>query len=214
MKIKKPTNADFSDKRLISCFSLNFLNKLKKLSDKQDDFKISLREFLESIDDNLFGKNELKILEKKFRNKIGLNQSVLLLDNSTKGKNLFFQKYKIKQKCLLCESKRTQDCHILKRSFFKNQKKLRKHFKLFRNHFANLVPLCPNHHDFLDKTNNLPQGKINKIVSYNKRLVGKMNKDLDRELKNLKKAEVLLNILKKRVYKVIKKEVDLILHKI
>lgn len=214
MKIKKPTKTDFSNKKLIICFSITFINKLEKLSNKREDFLISLGEMLESIDDNMFGKNELKIVENKFRKKLDFDKSVLLMDNSTKGRNLFFNKYKLKEECLFCKNKRIQDCHILKRSFFKNQKRQRKHYKLFKNHFSNLILLCPNHHDLLDKTDRLSKGKINKIISYNKRLVSKMNKDLDKEIKNLDKCQSLLKVLNIRIYNSIKSEVNNILHKI
>jgi len=214
MKLKRPTKADFSDIRLVGCFSLSFINKLKKLSDKQEEFLISLSDFINSIEDNLLTDYERKLIEKEFRSKIGISNSVLLLENSTKGTKFFLNKYNLKNNCLICKNNRTQDCHILKRSFFKKQKRLRKHYKLFRNHFSNLVPLCPNHHDLLDKTNNLSQGKINKIILYNKRLVSKMNKDIDKELKKLSKADILIKVLKKKVYKAIRKEVSLILNKI
>ena len=211
MKLKKPTKEDFSDTRLVTCFSLSFINKLKRLSDKREDFLIELGDFLGSVDSNLnFG--ELKEIQRVYKAK--LNESVLLMDNSTKGAKLFYNRYNQKKECLICKNKRVQDCHLLKRSFFKNQKRLRVHYKLFRNHFGNLVSLCPNHHDLLDKTNNLSQGNINKIIKYNKRLVGKMNKDIDREIKNIESEQARLIILQVRISNLISNEINKSLNKV
>ena len=207
MKLKLPIKTDFSDVRLKKCFKLNFINKLEKLSHKRQEFSNSLSGILEDMEYNSFSKSEIKLTEKRFLEKLKFNQSVLLMDNSQKGKELFFQKYKIKKICLLCKEKRIQDCHILKRSFFKNQKRLRRPYKLFRNHFSNLVSLCPNHHDILDKTDKLCQGKINKIISFNKKIVSKMSRDIDRELKNLKKCESLFGELNFKISNSIQREI-------
>jgi len=213
MKLKRPTKTDFSDIRLIKCFSLEFLNKLKRLSDEREKFLIEFGDFLESIDNNL-PSYELKKIEILFRIKVGIDKSVLLMDNTAKGKKLFYKKYKQKKECLICKNKRVQECHILKRSFFKNQKRLRVHYKLFRNHFGNLVLLCPNHHDILDKTNELSQGKINKIVLYNKRIVNKMSKDIDRELKNIERGRKKLMLLRIRISNLIRQETKKELNKV
>ncbi len=213
MNLKKPNKTDFSDVRLSQCFSLSFLNKLKKLSDKRDKFLVELGDFLGSIDSNLVS-YELKKIETFFRMKVGIDKSVLLMDNSTKGIRLFYEKYNQNKECLICKNKRVQDCHILKRSFFKNQKRLRVHYKLFRNHFGNLVSLCPNHHDVLDKTKDLSQGKINKIIRHNKKLVSKMTRDIDREINNLEKARKRLVFLQVRISSSICQEINKALDKV
>jgi len=214
MKFKKPPKVDFSNPKLAGCFSILFIQKLERLLNKREDFLILLGEMLQSIDDNMFGKNELRLIEIEFRKKLNFDKSVLLMDNSNRGRDLFFKKYKFKKECLLCKNKRIQDCHILKRSFFRNQKRLKKHYKLFKNHFSNLFPLCPNHHDLLDKTESLSNGKINKIISYNKKLVHRMNKDLDQEIQNLDKCQSLLKELSSKIYHSIKREVNNTLCKI
>ena len=213
MKLKKPNKTDFSDTRLEKCFSLTFLNKLKKLSDKREEFLVELGDFLGSIDSNL-PSYELKKIETLFRIKVGIDKSVLLMDNSAKGTRLFYEKYNQKKECLICKNKRVQDCHILKRSFFKNQKRLRVHYKLFRNHFTNLILLCPNHHDVLDKTRDLSQGKINKIIRHNKKLVSKMTRDIDREIDSLEKAIKKLVFLQVKIYSLICQEINKSLDKV
>jgi len=213
MKLKKPNKTDFSDIRLEKCFSLTFLNKLKNLSDKREEFLVELGDFLGSIDSNL-PSYELKKIEALCRINVGLEKSVLLMDKSAKGTRLFYEKYNEKKECLICKNKRVQDCHILKRSFFKNQKRLRVHYKLFRNHFGNLTPLCPNHHDILDKTSDLSQGKINKIARHNKKLVNKMSKDIDRELKNLNRGREMLKKLQSSISVLISQKINKALNKV
>jgi len=213
IKIKPPTTSDFSDPRLETCFSINFLKKLQKLEEEIINFHLNIKAILESLEDNLFTKKELKEAEEKVIKKIGLYNSVFYMNNKESGKKIFFKKFNQKKWCVLCGNKRVQDCHILQQSFFRKFKRKRKHYDDFKNHLSNIIFLCPNHHDALDK-GNLQKNKIDKLIRNRKLLNNKFLKGIDKELKEIKRNNNQLKRFHQNTSAILRKELKKIILKL
>jgi len=214
MRIKNPEREDFSDAKLHSCFSIVLLKKLEDLDDRQINLYKTLNTILNSLEYNKFKPKELKQIGQNIIDKSGIcENSVMNMDKKAEGKTSFFKTYKQKKKCLLCKEKRTQDCHILKRSFFRKYKRLSKHFRNFENHISNLVFLCPTHHDKMDR-GLLQPSQINKIVLNRNALNKRFIRDIDRELDNINRVNSLLERFNDRVYLLIRKDIKSLINKV
>lgn len=125
-----------------------------------------------------------------------------------KSNNLdrFNHKYNQSKSCVLCNERRTiEHCHILKRSFFKNNGRLGRDFRDFEWHPLNIVNLCRNHHYALDHYI-LSKTKIRKIIRNRLRLRKKYIKDLKYEVNRLGMKIEQIEKAEKRIIKYVKNE--------
>jgi hypothetical protein len=216
IKIKLPKKEDFSDVRLAECFNRRFLKKLQELSQAREDFKWYLKTTIESFEDNGFKGVELNRIKRKIIEKSHIDHSIFLMDRRKKGKELFYKKFKEGKKCLLCSRRQPlEECHILKQSFFRNKKRIKKHYKNFRNHLSNIIFLCPTHHRVLDKSNiQMSKTKIRRIINHRIRLNKKMIKEIDKELKNIHKLNNMLDKFNDNIKKIVNREIKQLIRKI
>lgn len=199
ISVRLPKKRDFSDPKLQKCFSKVLIKKLQELAE------IERNCYNKGVD--LYWKLE-ELLEKKkierlyYITPLSNNKSIFLMNFSRGGgENLFFKRYG-KEKCILCpKNKRNkifEKSHILKNSFFKNRKKLGKHFRDFRKHLSNIIYLCPTHHRELDK-GKLSKTKLKRIIAHRRILNKRMIKDINNQILVCKKNIEILNSFNKKL---------------
>jgi len=181
MQIRKPTKEHYSHPMLNVCFSFKLVKLLKELKILKEDFEKDLS----NIKEYVYNEFDYNIKTKKIKNSFYENLSEIDSMYDYKWED-FFYKYEFDSKCENCRKKLTENsaynkAHIIKRTFFNYSTGIKIYEDTrFERHMANILILCANCHDEMEKKGVSPKkSMINRRIRWKNKMLENLENDID-----------------------------------
>jgi predicted restriction endonuclease len=212
-KLKFPKTSDFSEPALEKCFSRKILKGLYELDETRQKIRSEITTVYQMFAEVIPGKKEDALLDFFPRKYISIMDSKM----SSRYYEYFMKKViGIRKICEICGHRAVHRHHILEKSFIRKVRKGANYYAHYRDHFANIMLLCANHHDIIHRKHGLRLRKIDIkfLISRRKRINRKVEKEIESEMKSHEKCFELLNVFRKKHEKRIMKDFKTLLKKL